>query len=287
MSRGLWVACVALCVACPVAAKAQLHEDPGDPHGDHGMPMPGAPTPDDPHAGHAAPPAPRATPPPADSRAGHGTSEERPEHRGGDAPDAAHADHGDGEHGHHGMVLDARGMVMNHNPDRLPRDCPRVSGDVELHVRAGRSHAAGPGLAWGFDASEWRVAPCSRVHVTLENEDAVRHQWMVHGLPRYLYPMGMFTLEVNGPGTRSASFIVPSADQTYLVHCDVPHHMEKGMKAQLVVGAGGDTLPSVPGVSPALVPDRYPGADTAGVVWWPAVLAAGLGLALSAGLLRA
>ncbi|MGB4247757.1 MAG: multicopper oxidase domain-containing protein, partial [Pseudohongiellaceae bacterium] len=45
------------------------------------------------------------------------------------------------------------------------------------------------------------------------------------------------------------SFIVPSDDATYLVHCDITQHMEKGMKAQLVVGAGSGDLWSVPGVS--------------------------------------
>ena len=34
---------------------------------------------------------------------------------------------GGAHHGHRGMVLDADGMVMNHNPDELPRDCPRVA----------------------------------------------------------------------------------------------------------------------------------------------------------------
>ncbi len=297
----------ALLLALPLTAAGQLREDPGDPHGDHGMPMPGDPAVADPHAGHAPPPPRGARHAPAphtdhdavDALAGDGAAAgDAGAHADHDAGAGAHADHdagagahtghdaGGAHHGHRGMVLDADGMVMNHNPDELPRDCPRVAGDVELRVRAGRSFAAGHGLAWGYDVSEWQVPPCSRVRVTLENEDAVRHQWMVHGLPRYLYPKGMFTIEVNGPGTRSASFIVPSGDATYLVHCDVPHHMEKGMKGQLVVGAGGETLPSVPRVSAALVPDRYP-SDGAATPWWPAALAAGLGVALSLGLLRA
>lgn len=183
------------------------------------------------------------------------------------------------------MTLDADGMVMNHNPDRLPRDCPEIAGDVELRVQAGKDFALAPGLVYGYDAPSWQVPPCSRVNITLDNQDSVRHQWMVHGLPRYLYPMGMFTLEINGPGTRSASFIVPSADKTYLVHCDVPHHMEKGMKAQLVVGAGDGTLPSVPGLSEALFRDPYT-TRWNGATVLSAALAGALGLALSAALLR-
>jgi hypothetical protein len=175
------------------------------------------------------------------------------------------------------MVIDAAGMVMNHNPDRLPRDCSAISGEVDIQVLAGREFAASHGLVYGYDDPVWKVEPCSKVNVTLENRDAVRHQWMVHGLPRYLYPLGMFTLEVNGPGTRSASFIVPSGDQTFLVHCDVPHHMEKGMKGQLVVGSGDGSLPGVPGVSAPLFADRYP-------TQWNRAALVGAALALALGL---
>ena len=43
--------------------------------------------------------------------------------------------------------------------------------------------------------------------------------------------------------------MVPSDEATYLVHCDLAQHMEKGMKAQLVVGQGGTDLWSVPTVT--------------------------------------
>ena len=81
------------------------------------------------------------------------------------------------------------------------------------------------------------------------NEDAVRHQWMVHGLPNYLYPMGMFHIEASGGQTVRGTFIVPAEDRTYLIHCDMAQHMEKGMRGQLVVGAGSGNLWGVPGVS--------------------------------------
>ena len=51
---------------------------------------------------------------------------------------------------------------------------------------------------------------------------------------------------------------MPSDDKTYLVHCDVAQHMEKGMKAQLVVGKGSGDLPSIPGVTRVFRPDVYP-----------------------------
>jgi hypothetical protein len=100
-----------------------------------------------------------------------------------------------------------------------------------------------------MDQYEVRVEPCSRVTVTFVNEDEVRHQWMVHGLPKYLYPAGMFHIEASGGQSRTGTFIVPGDDQTFLIHCDMAQHMEKGMRGQLVVGAGSGDLWAVEGVS--------------------------------------
>jgi hypothetical protein len=80
---------------------------------------------------------------------------------------------------------------------------------------------------------------------------------MMHGLPKYLYPKGMFHLEVSGPGKISGTLILPPGDKTYLVHCDIAQHMEKGMKAQLKVGKGDGDLPSIPGVTAYVVADDY------------------------------
>jgi hypothetical protein len=161
------------------------------------------------------------------------------------------------DHGDHRMTLDRDGMVMNSNAETLPQDCAAISGDVEIEVRVGRGYAR-RGLTYGFGQHEWRVLPCSRLTVTLINEDEVRHQWMVHGLPRYLYPQGMFHLEVAGGKSKTGTFIVPSDDATYLAHCDISHHMEQGLKGQIVVGAGNGVLPSIPGISGARYPDEYP-----------------------------
>lgn len=148
------------------------------------------------------------------------------------------------------MLVDAEGMVMNANPDVLPRDCPAISRDHEFTVRAGRAYAREvPGGVYGWSLHELEVEPCSRVTVTFVNEDEVRHQWMVHGLPKYLYPAGMFHLEAVGGAAKTGSFIVPGDHRTYLIHCDMAQHMEKGMKGQLVVGRGSGDLWSVPGVS--------------------------------------
>jgi hypothetical protein len=72
-----------------------------------------------------------------------------------------------------------------------------------------------------------------------------------------MYPKGMFHLEVSGPAKISGTLILPPGDKTYLVHCDIAQHMEKGMKAQLKVGDGDGDLPSIPGVTAPVVPDDY------------------------------
>lgn len=167
-----------------------------------------------------------------------------------------HQHHG---HEHHGMRMDMEGAVMNENLEQLPRDCSRIAGEQEIVVRAGKKYAQQfKGTMFSFDQQEWHVDPCAKVTVTFVNEDTARHQWMIHGLPRYLYPEGMFHMEVNGGAQKTGTFIVPSAKKTYLVHCDVAQHMEKGMKAQLKVGGGDGDLPSIPGVTRYRQLDSYP-----------------------------
>jgi hypothetical protein len=52
--------------------------------------------------------------------------------------------------------------------------------------------------------------------------------------------------------------IVPSRKKTYLVHCELPQHQEKGMKAQLKVDGGDGDLPSIPGLTDPVRADLYP-----------------------------
>lgn len=165
---------------------------------------------------------------------------------------AQHEQHGESamSHAAHDMLFDRSGMVMNANSTVLPRDCTQISEDVEFVVRAGSDYALSEsGRVFGYSQYEFHAAPCSRVTVTFVNEDQVRHQWMLHGLPRYLYPQGMFHLEASGGETVRGSFILPKDAATYLVHCDITQHMEKGMKAQLLVGGGDGDLWSIPSVS--------------------------------------
>jgi uncharacterized cupredoxin-like copper-binding protein len=176
----------------------------------------------------------------------------------------------DNKHSHHheskamegmcggNMRMDMKGMVMYENKDKLPKDCPEISEDVTIEVKAGVKYAKPyPGTVFGFNDHQWQVKPCSRITVEFTNVDDIRHQWMIHGLPKYLYPSGMFHIEVNGPGKKTGTFIVPSSHFTYLVHCDIAQHMEKGMKAQLKVGNGRGDLPSIPGISAPKFADSF------------------------------
>jgi len=163
-------------------------------------------------------------------------------------------DHGDG----HLMDMDG-GMIMGQNKDKLPAGCDRVSEDVQITVHAGHKYARKfPGTMFAFDQQEWKVKPCARLTVNFINEDNIRHQWMMHGLPKFMYDKGMFHLEVTGPAKISGTLILPKEDRTYLVHCDMAQHMEKGMKGQLVVGNGSTPFPSIPGLTDQAIPDSYP-----------------------------
>ncbi|MGR8998095.1 MAG: cupredoxin domain-containing protein [Gammaproteobacteria bacterium] len=160
---------------------------------------------------------------------------------------------------HGGMVMNDKGMIMNANSDNLPRDCTKISENVDITVHAGQKHALKfTGLMFAFDQQEWDVKPCAKINITFINDDQIRHQLMIHGLPGYLYPEGMFHLELYGEGKLQASLIMPSQKKTYLVHCEVPQHMEKGMKAQIKVDGGDGDLPSIPGISAPVRADVYP-----------------------------
>ncbi len=162
-------------------------------------------------------------------------------------------DHGDG----HLMEMSG-GMVMGQNADILPGGCDSISETKEVTVHAGHKYAEKfPGRMYAFDTQEFHFKPCTKLTIHFVNEDKIRHQWMMHGLPKYLYPKGMFHLEVSGPAMISGTLILPPGDKTYLVHCDIAQHMEKGMKAQLKVGDGDGDLPSIPGVTAPVNQDDY------------------------------
>lgn len=156
------------------------------------------------------------------------------------------------------MQMDEKGMVMNANSNNLPKDCLKISETVNLTIHAGRKYAEKfNGKMFAFDQQQWDVKPCSKINITFMNDDQIRHQFMIHGLPGYLYPDGMLHLELYGEGELHASLIVPSQKKTYLVHCELAQHAEKGMKAQLKVGGGDGDLPSIPAISAPIKSDPY------------------------------
>ena len=160
---------------------------------------------------------------------------------------------------HGNMIMDDQGMIMNNNPDKLPRDCQEISEEIDITIRGGKKFAKDfAGKMFTYDKRNWQVPGCARINVTFINEDDIRHQFMIHGLPGYMYPKGMFTIELYGKGQKTGTFIIPSRDYTYYIHCEVSQHTEKGMKAQLVVGKGTGDLDSILGLTAPLTPDLYP-----------------------------
>ena len=102
--------------------------------------------------------------------------------------DTQATEHGDMHHHHHmdhDHIMDHEGtMIMGQNLDKLPSSCKSISEEVEITVRAGRKYAAKfPGTAFAFDQQQWHVKPCAKVTWHFVNEDNVRHQFMMHGLP--------------------------------------------------------------------------------------------------------
>lgn len=142
-------------------------------------------------------------------------------------------------------------MVVNENFDRLPLGCSEISGEKHITVKAGAEIAEDfPGTAFTYDTHSFEdIAPCTLLTVTFENVDDVRHQFMVHDLPPDTYPMGMFNIEVTGPGKETGTFITPPGDDTLFVHCGVPEHEAKGMIAQIKNGAGDGDLKGIPGLT--------------------------------------
>ncbi len=165
------------------------------------------------------------------------------------------------------MQMDEKSMIMNANENNLPKDCSKISETVDLTVHAGHKYAEKfYGKMFAFDKQEWSVKGCAKINVTFVNDDHIRHQFMIHGLPGYLYPDGMLHLELYGQGELKASFIVPSQPKTYLVHCELTQHAEKGMKAQLKVAGGDGDLPSIPNISKPIKADNYD-VDLSKIEW--------------------
>ena len=157
----------------------------------------------------------------------------------------------------HGMLMNPNVMAMNTNTDILPDGCEIITEEIDISISAGTNNASYNGNIFGFSDPEIKASPCSKLNITFTNEDEVRHQFMIHGLPRYIYPSGMFHLEANGGYEVTGSLILPSGSETLIIHCDLSRHAELGMIAQLVIGDGGQDVPGIPYLSGQMFPDSY------------------------------
>ncbi|PSH00406.1 MAG: hypothetical protein BRC30_03715, partial [Nanohaloarchaea archaeon SW_7_46_7] len=155
-----------------------------------------------------------------------------------DAPDFSASQHSDSGMKMMGMSMDMQmvpnGTVINENKDELPEGCEEIRGTRNISVEAGEKYAE-PGEAFGFSRDDYEFETCTEVNVEFTVLDDVRHQWMIHGLPRDIYPMGMFNLEVMDGGTVEGTFITPSESTDLKLHCSLPQHQQKGMKANVEV----------------------------------------------------
>lgn len=157
------------------------------------------------------------------------------------------------------MLLNpASAKVMGQNAEELPPGCEEISGTANITVQAGTEHAEQfPSKMYTYSDRQLQFDPCTKLTVTFINNDSIRHQWMVHGLPQETYSMGMFMLEVTGPGKDTGTFILPAEDESLLIHCGLGQHMQKGMKAQLTVGEGDGDISNVPGHTAAINSYEY------------------------------
>lgn len=132
------------------------------------------------------------------------------------------------------MQMVPQGTVVNENKDELPPGCDEIKSVRDITIKAGEKFAE-PGEAFGYSADNWEFNTCEKVNIDFVNLDETRHQWMIHGLPKEVYPMGMFNLEAMNGGTIEGTFITPSEEKDILLHCSLPQHEQKGMEATVSI----------------------------------------------------
>jgi uncharacterized cupredoxin-like copper-binding protein len=79
-----------------------------------------------------------------------------------------------------------------------------------------------------FEPNEWRVKTGAEVTVTLKNEGALEHSWVVK------LPTGDKMVHAKAGESAILRFTAPAAG-TYEVFCDVAGHNEAGMVGKLIV----------------------------------------------------
>ena len=90
-----------------------------------------------------------------------------------------------------------------------------------------------------FEPTTWTVPAGKEVKLTLKNEGAVEHDWVLVGTPvtesANTETDVLFEAEV-GPGeTKDFTFTAPATAGEYQVICNIAGHLEAGMEGKLVV----------------------------------------------------
>jgi Cu/Ag efflux protein CusF len=108
----------------------------------------------------------------------------------------------------------------------------RPRGVRRIVVKAWRRYAR-EGEVFAFEPRDINVQRCEEVEIILENNDEVRHDFMIPGLNP------IFAVNIVGPDIQSARFVAPDEDVTLFMHCHVPAHDRVGMTGSIIVGKGG------------------------------------------------
>ncbi len=92
-----------------------------------------------------------------------------------------------------------------------------------------------------FDPADESVSAGQTVNVTLKNNGSVDHTWVVlkQGVndttsSQFSADQALFTVKAAAGQTGTGSFTAPAAGQ-YEIICDVPGHLDAGMKGTLTV----------------------------------------------------
>lgn len=131
------------------------------------------------------------------------------------------------------------------------RDRPRTLR--KLYLRAGRAYAR-EGEVFGFEPRMLTAARCEDVELIFENNDPVRHTFMINGLSPPV------SVSLNSRGTTIVRFLTPDENVTLTFHCHVPMHDRVGMAGLFRVGAGSPGEQVAQAEVPA--PKSYEGVGT-------------------------
>lgn len=90
-----------------------------------------------------------------------------------------------------------------------------------------------------FEPTTWTVKAGEEVKLTLKNEGAVEHDWVLVGSP-VTPPAGedidvLFSAVAGAGETKEFTFTAPTTPGEYQVICNIAGHLEAGMEGKLVV----------------------------------------------------